>query len=118
MLKASLGTVQNVTTSLATLDGKMSAGEVSRATERLQDIEKRTQVLIKRVTLRAKGSANTAYPLSEAVERLDGSYEDLYDADIGSHQDALTDFQDDLESLEREVSVLEETVRSRTLVLT
>jgi hypothetical protein len=82
------------------------------------DISKRMEALAKRVTLRAKGSEDIAQPLAEATELLQESYQTLVEAGPGSHQDALSDFVDDLESLEREVSVLEETVRSRTLVLT
>ena len=118
VLQASLVVLQNVRSSLATSGDRMSAEEVSKATERLQGIEKRVQVLSQKITLRAKGSSNTAYPLSEAVGRLTESHRDLRDVQIGSHLDALADFQDDLETLEREVNVLEETIRSRTLVLT
>jgi hypothetical protein len=82
------------------------------------EISKRMEALAKRVTLRAKGSADLVQPLAEATELLQESHQALAEARPGSHQDALSDFADDLESLEREVSVLEETVRSRTLVLT
>jgi protein subunit release factor A len=118
ILKSRLVTLQDIAASLSELEPKMSTEEASQSAARLMDISKRMEALAKRVTLRAKGSEDIAQPLAEATELLQESYQTLVEAGPGSHQDALSDFVDDLESLEREVSVLEETVRSRTLVLT
>ena len=118
VLKAGVVALRETASLLATLGSRLSAEETDHSTARLQGIDKRMQALAKRVTLRAKGSDDLVCPLSEAVDLVQESCKALAESGLGSHQGAVLDFLDDLESLEREVGVLEETVRSRTLVLT
>ncbi len=118
MLKTSLATLQGLSNSISRVPEQVPLKDITSATARLQDIGKRMQVLSQKMTLRAKGGDNLAFPIAEATARLKESFDALSAARAGSHEDALADLQGDLEALEREIGVLEEAVRARTVVVT
>jgi hypothetical protein len=118
MLKTSIVALREMATLLSRVQESGCAEDLTSAAARLQEIGKRIEGLGQKVTLRAKGGDNLAFPVAEATARLKESFEALNAAGAGSRQDALADLQADLETLERETGVLEEAVRARTVVVT